>query len=303
MKPLAFFSRKLTATERKYSTFDRELLAVYASIKHFRDIIKGRTFQIYTDHKPLVSAIQKRTNDDIPRRSRQMEFITQFTSDIRHIEGCENIPADVLSRIESFFAPTTVPYDEIAIAQKDDNELQLLRTSSQTNLQLQDIEWEIGGKTIKICCDTTNGRIRPYIPPPFRKAVFDSVHNLTHPGPRVTTKLVSRKFVWSGMNEQCGDWARTSLGCQRAKIGRHTTSPLGEFRPCERFKQVHMDIMGPLLPSQGMRYVMTMIDWRTRWPEAYPTNDIIANNIAKIIVNQWMPRFGVPSVITTDQGR
>ena len=47
--PIAFFSRKLTAAEKKYSAFDRELLAVYLAIKHFRHFVEGRPFRIYTD--------------------------------------------------------------------------------------------------------------------------------------------------------------------------------------------------------------------------------------------------------------
>jgi hypothetical protein len=52
---LGFFSRKLTDTESRYSTFDRELLAVQAAIKHFRHFCEGRLFQLWTDHKPLVT--------------------------------------------------------------------------------------------------------------------------------------------------------------------------------------------------------------------------------------------------------
>jgi hypothetical protein len=40
-RPLGFFSRKLTDTESRYSTFDRELLAAQAAIKHFRHFCKG----------------------------------------------------------------------------------------------------------------------------------------------------------------------------------------------------------------------------------------------------------------------
>ena len=52
--PLAFFSRKLSDSERKYSAFDRELLASYSAIKHFRHFLEGRSFTLYTDHKPLT---------------------------------------------------------------------------------------------------------------------------------------------------------------------------------------------------------------------------------------------------------
>jgi hypothetical protein len=44
--PLGFFSRKLKETESHYSTFDRELLAAHAAIKHFRHFCEGRAFKL-----------------------------------------------------------------------------------------------------------------------------------------------------------------------------------------------------------------------------------------------------------------
>ena len=55
--PLAFFSKKLSAAEIKYSAFDRELLAVFLSIRHFRHMLEGRPFVVWTDHKPLCGAL------------------------------------------------------------------------------------------------------------------------------------------------------------------------------------------------------------------------------------------------------
>lgn len=57
-QPLSFFSRKLTDTERNYSTYDRELLAAYAAIRHFKHLVEGREFIHYfltTSHLPFLS--------------------------------------------------------------------------------------------------------------------------------------------------------------------------------------------------------------------------------------------------------
>ena len=37
--PIAFFSKRLTPPETRYSTFDRELLAVYLAVKHFQHFV------------------------------------------------------------------------------------------------------------------------------------------------------------------------------------------------------------------------------------------------------------------------
>ena len=56
-QPLSFFSWKLTDTETRYSTFDRELLAVVAALHHSRFLPEGRSFHVLTNHKPLVFAL------------------------------------------------------------------------------------------------------------------------------------------------------------------------------------------------------------------------------------------------------
>ena len=61
-KLLAFFSCRFWPPETKYSTFDRELLAVHLAIRHFRFFLEGRSFRIFTDHKPLTLAIKKTTD-------------------------------------------------------------------------------------------------------------------------------------------------------------------------------------------------------------------------------------------------
>ena len=100
-QPISFFSRKLKPAEVRYSAFDRELLAIYLSLRHFRHMVEGRReFSVYTDHKPLTRALTSRSTQHTPRQIRHLDFVSQFTSDIRHVKGVENPVADALSRIE-----------------------------------------------------------------------------------------------------------------------------------------------------------------------------------------------------------
>ena len=62
LQPLGFFSRKLNTPEQKYSAFDRELLAVYAAIRHFRWALEGRRFYLLSDHKPLTFALHRQSD-------------------------------------------------------------------------------------------------------------------------------------------------------------------------------------------------------------------------------------------------
>ena len=98
-QPLSFFSGRLQPAETKYSTFGRELLAAYSAIRHFRYMLEGAVFTIYTDHKPLAHAFHAKPGRHSPREARHLDYITQFTTDIRHIKGTANMAADAMSRL------------------------------------------------------------------------------------------------------------------------------------------------------------------------------------------------------------
>ncbi len=95
---LGFFSHKLQPAESKYLTFDRELLAAVAAIRHFRHIQEGCDFQLWTDHRPLVTALTHVSEPWSARQQRHLAVIAEFTSDLRYIPGPANVVADALSR-------------------------------------------------------------------------------------------------------------------------------------------------------------------------------------------------------------
>jgi len=55
--------------------------------------------------------------------------------------------------------------------------------------------------------------------------------------------------------------------------------------------------------ARGKRYLLTMVDRATKWPEAIPLNDISAQSVTNVLYREWIARYGVPQNITTDQGR
>ncbi|CAI2738532.1 unnamed protein product, partial [Dicrocoelium dendriticum] len=86
-QPLSFFSRKLQPAQVRYSTFGRELLAMYLVVKHFRHLLEGRRFILLTDHKPLVYAFRSASDRYSPRETRHLDYLSQFCVDIRYIDG------------------------------------------------------------------------------------------------------------------------------------------------------------------------------------------------------------------------
>ena len=82
-----------------------------------------------------------------------------------------------------------------------------------------------------------------------------------------------------------------------------STAPVDQFVPAtRRFDHIHVDIVGPLSPSQNYRYLLTVVDRFTRWPEAIPLVDAQTTTCAKALALHWITRFGVPAELTSDRG-
>ena len=84
--------------ETRYSAFDRDLLAVYATIRHLRHNLEGRNFFVNTDHKPLSYIMTSVTERPSLRQTKHLAFIVEFTTDIRYVKGETILVADALSR-------------------------------------------------------------------------------------------------------------------------------------------------------------------------------------------------------------
>ncbi|GBN41740.1 hypothetical protein AVEN_192273-1 [Araneus ventricosus] len=156
-------------------------------------MLEGRNFSIYTDQKPLIYAFKQNPNKCSPRQLRHLDLISQYSTDIRHVKGSQNIVADALSRIEvdSITKSPILNFKEFAREQKDDSVIQKFLHNDASSLQLELKPCQTSN--CNLLCDTSTG------------------------------------CVWPDMKYQIKHWVRCCESCQRSKIQRHTKTPLGTF--------------------------------------------------------------------------
>ena len=246
---------------------------------------------------PLVYAVTKKSDPVSKRQQRHLSAITEYDCTVRHISGKLNPVADELSRNCSSLTVCGLDLHALAEEQKKSPPPPLPQHSK---IVLERIEIPQGPSII---CDTSTGTPRPWVPPPFRKAVFDMVHGLSHPSRKTTVKLLKSKYVWDSIAADVKSWSTACIPCQKAKVIRHTESGIGRFsQPNRRFGHIHVDVVGPLPISQNCRYLFTIIDRSTRWPEAVPMTDASTESCVSALIESWISRFGLPDNITSDRG-
>jgi len=318
LQPLSFFSKKLEPAQQRYSAFDRELLAAYLAVRHFRWALEGRSFHIMTDHKPLTFALHRTTDAWSARQQRHLAYVAEYTSDIRHVKGVENVVADALSRPPT--SPADAPLSQLQpVAAKVAAAVELVQGGKVTvgNLATEqpscsetmalagrpDVQ-KVSLAGHQLLCMVNGAGVRPLVPLALRRAVFDSVHCLAHPGIRATVRMVTARYVWPGCSGEVASWVRNCLQCATGKPGQVEKAPVVPLPvPAARFSQVHVDLVGPLPPSaHGHTYLFTMIDRSTRWPEVVPLLNIAAQTVVDAFVSAWVARFGVPEIVISDRG-
>ena len=153
--PISFFSRKMTPDKTRYSTFDREQLAVYLAIY----LLEVSPFHVFTNHNPLTFARNTRSDRYSPRQARQLDFISQFTSNICHVHSMDNVVADALLRIKTnaFLSgqPPDVDFAAVAKTQATDPQIYFLQSSSTSTLVVKAVP--LANSSDSLYCDMSTG--------------------------------------------------------------------------------------------------------------------------------------------------
>ena len=341
-EPLGFYSAKLEENQIDWPAFDRELLGLFRATRHFRPMLEGHSFTIWTDQQALVPSMKKKSDPLTPRQTYQLSCLSEYTTDIKYIEGKSNVVADALSRppgcvvaaIEAFVStPVEPPIPEssdtrsserMMSAEKTDDLTAVVNAISHMSVNLGEMAREqtldpdyvrisaeartglnfkkVNVGDTQIIVDVSNGPARPFVPYSWRRRVFDAIHGLGHPGVERTRQAVCAKFIWPSIRQDVTKWARECQQCQRAKVTRHTVPPIGDFIVPAKRFQ-HWNVDIVTLPhSNGYRHLLTAVDRLTRWPLAIPMKDMVTASVIDAFTHGLISTFGVPEAITTDNG-
>ena len=323
-KPIAFYSRKLSPAQTRYTTTERELLSIVEVFKEFRNILLGQQLVVHTDHENLT---YKKFNSD--RVMRWRLFIEEYSPDLRYIKGEHNEVADALSRLEikhppmdeSFFTEElrsflychatrpmseTCPlnYQQIGKAQSKDVALKQKITSKKRHYSLQ--RFKSAGKRWELICYKN----KIVIAQDQQDQVIDWYHNfLGHPGINRTEETIAQHLWWPGMRDQITKVVATCASCQRNKRRQKKYGflppKIAEATPWDK---LCIDLIGPYtIRRKGKKdplicRCVTMIDPATGWFEIHQYDDKRSITVANIVEQEWFCRYPWPTQITFDRG-
>ena len=126
-----------------------------------------------------------------------------------------------------------------------------------------------------------------------------------HMGVARTKEKVLQSFYWPSVNADVKLYCRSCLICQKTVAkGRTPRAPLQHIPVVsEPFQKIAIDLVGPIAPAteRGNRFILTIVDSATRWPEAIPLRSITSTSVAEALFGAFS-RVGLPRQILCDRG-
>lgn len=241
-RPVAFFSRTLTSSEKRHSAVEKEASAIVEAIRKWRFVLHGKRFTLITDQKSVAFMLDvkhsgKIKNDKIARWRAEL---STFTFDIIYRPGKDNVPADTFSRV----------------------------CGNLSDVELKTLQ--------KLHCD------------------------LCHPGVARLYHLVkSRNLPFSV--EQVKRIVRSCEICAELKPRFFKNKGLRLINATKPFDRLSLDFKGPLPTNSPNKYILTIIDEYSRFPFAFPCQDISARTVIKKLMEVFS-LFGTPAFIHSDRG-
>ena len=144
------------------------------------------------------------------------------------------------------------------------------------------------------------------VPKEHRQWLLKTAHQApmaAHLGRQKTELKLRQHFFWPGMTTDVREMCHTCPECQRGAKQNRKKAPLQPLPVInEPFRRVAIDIVGPLnRTKKGNKFILTLMDFATRYPEAVPLKRIDARTVAEALC-EIFSRLGIPEEILSDQG-
>ena len=256
---------------------------------HFADLLsrpdKGVHFERHVDtlNFDFPDSVQVNSNS-----SSKSQVVLEEPEDVAALQACV---ADLESA--ECFLPNADLMEALAKAQAD---ARVSEWKLGANMPIQNFKGVFGVRS--------GPRFRILVPENLRHKLVQIAHDTAHQGGRLTFQALASRYFWPHMRRDVDQYVSACDGCARAKPDRPRPREPLSFLATDRFKCVHIDIVGPLKVSgRGHNYLVTMLDRSTRWIEAIPTRSITTTAVASIFIKSWIARYGLPEIVISDQGR
>jgi hypothetical protein len=278
-KPLAFYSRKLTSSQRNYTTTEKELLSIVETLKEFRNILLGYEIEIFTDHKNLT---YESTECSSQRAQRWRGTIQEFDVTLKFIAGDANKVADAISRLpkEEHESPLSKEQIEVNLMELlDISELFVTETADQFAINAEEIDFPLAPQLVeveqKLELNTAAGEIinaalldaksqwdyrhvegiklihfakKIYVPKTLRKRILEWYHHyLCHPGGDRLAATLTQVCTWRGIVSQARTHCKNCSRCQNYKkrSTKYGHLPPKEVESLDPWNTVCVDLIGP----------------------------------------------------------
>lgn len=328
LQPIAYLSATLSPAERRYSTYDKEMLAIVHALKTWRHLVHGVPVVVYTDHQALSSFRSQRSLNN--RQARWMLELTEFGDnlEIKYKPGSDNVVADALSRRADLHTPNDTAVADGSLMTAALNNVSFLQSDldfmdSMRDAYLQDpatapfirtgeglSAWQLTDDGLISVRGTDNGGSRIYVPQnaDLRHRILSEFHDLPiagHLGRDRTLSAVTAVFTWPGIAQDVATYVQACPTCQQAKPSNQR--PAGLLQPipipAQRWEVIHMDLIGPLpTTANGNTAILTIVDRLSKAALFVATTMTVdALGLAKLFFDHVFRHFGMPRAIISDR--
>ena len=326
--PIAFFSRSLTAPEKNYPIYDKELLAIVEALEHWRHLLKGTTtpFTIFSDHRNLL--YQKKPEKMTQRLVRWALFLSEFNFKIVYRAGPANGKPDALSRRPDYASQDESSSSDIPFTVlRPENFCAISSLVSSLNEQI--LQEYKDDQFYHDICDKLNSGLpedspklnnftisnsfllfkeKIYVPTKSRSSVLNICHDSPsagHFGIRKTISLISRDFWWPSLHSDVKEYIRSCDTCARSKESRH--KPYGFLNPLDipnkPWYSISLDFITDLPISNGFSCILVVIDRFTKMGHFIPFPKVpSATDTASAFMINIFRLHGLPTEILSDRG-